>query len=307
MDFLFGDGAAAKGGATGGQDMIKASNTQDFMRDVIDASMSAPVVVQFWSPRSAQCKQVTTMLERAIRAANGRIRMVTINVDENPQLAQQMQVRSVPAIFAIKDGRPVDMLAGVPTEQDLQAFLGALTNDARMLAQIEAMLATARQALVDGDVAQAIGIYQQILQAAPGNPGAIAGILRCNMAAGRFDQAQAILAKLPDEMKKNPEIAAVIATLELAAEGTDIDVPLAIAALAANPDDHEARFNLAMAAYAQGDSATAIKELLEIVGRDRTWNEDGARKRLLRIFEALGPTDPDAKSGRRMLQMMLMV
>ena len=307
MDFLFGDGAAAKGGATGGQDMIKASNTQDFMRDVIDASMSAPVVVQFWSQRSAQCKQVTTMLERAIRAANGRIRMVTINVDENPQLAQQMQVRSVPAIFAIKDGRPVDMLAGVPTEHDLQTFLGALTNDARMQAQVDAMLGTARQALADGDLTQAITLYQQILQAAPGNAGAIAGILRCNMAAGRFEQAQTILGQLPDELKKNPEIAAVIATLELAAEGTDIDVPMAIAALATNDDDHEARFNLAMAAYAQGDSATAIKELLEIVGRDRTWNDDGARKRLLRIFDALGPSDPEAKSGRRMLQMMLMV
>jgi putative thioredoxin len=176
-----------------------------------------------------------------------------------------------------------------------------------MQAQVDAMLGTARQALADGDLTQAITLYQQILQAAPGNAGAIAGILRCNMAAGRFEQAQTILGQLPDELKKNPEIAAVIATLELAAEGTDIDVPMAIAALAANDDDHEARFNLAMAAYAQGDSATAIKELLEIVGRDRTWNDDGARKRLLRIFDALGPSDPEAKSGRRMLQMMLMV
>lgn len=306
MDFLFGDGAAAQGGA-GGQDLVKASNTQNFMRDVIDASMQAPVVVQFWSPRSPQCKTVTEMLSRQVRGLGGRVRLVTVNVDENPQLAQQMQVRSVPAIFAIKDGRPVDMIQGAPAEAEVKSFLGALTNDARLNAQVDAMLETARQALADGQLPQAIQLYQQILQAAPGNPGAIAGFMRCNMAAGRFDQAKTILAQLPDDLKKNPEIAAVAATLELAAEGTDVDVPLAIANLAANPDDHEARFNIAMAAYAQGDAETAVKELLEIVARDRAWNDDGARKRLLKILEALGPTDPVAKSGRRRLQMMLMV
>ena len=267
MDFLFGDGAAAQGGA-GGQDLVKASNTQNFMQDVIDTSMQVPVVVEFWSPRSPQCQQTLQMVERQVRTMGGRVRMVTINVDENPQLAQQMQVRSVPAIFAIKDGRPVDMIQGAPAEAEVKSFLGALTNDARLNAQIDAMLETARTALTDGQLAQAIQMYQQILQAAPGNPGAIAGFMRCNMAAGRFDQAKTILAQLPDDLKKNPEIAAVAATLDLAAEGTDIDVPLAIANLAENPDDHEARFNLAMAAYAQGDAATAIKELLEIVARN---------------------------------------
>ncbi len=303
MDFLLGGGAAAPGGA----DLVKASNTQGFMQDVIDVSMQVPVAVQFWSPRSPQCKAVTEMLSRQVRALGGRVRLVTINVDENPQLAQQMQVRSVPAIFAIKDGRPVDMIQGAPAEAEVKSFLAALTTDARLNAQVDAMLETARQALDQGQLPQAIQMYQQILQAAPGNPGAIAGFMRCNMAAGRFDQAKTILGQLPDDLKKHPEIAAVAATLDLAAEGTDIDVPLAIANLAANPDDHEARFNLAMAAYAQGDAETAVKELLEIVARDRTWNDDGARKRLLKILEALGPADPVGKSGRRRLQMMLMV
>lgn len=303
MDFLLGGGAAAPGGA----DLVKASNTQGFMQDVIDVSMQVPVAMQFWSPRSPQCKAVTEMLSRQVRALGGRVRLVTINVDENPQLAQQMQVRSVPAIFAIKDGRPVDMIQGAPAEAEVKSFLAALTTDARLNAQVDAMLETARQALDQGQLPQAIQMYQQILQAAPGNPGAIAGFMRCNMAAGRFDQAKTILAQLPEDLRKNPEIAAVAATLDLAAEGTDIDVPLAIANLAANPDDHEARFNLAMAAYAQGDAETAVKELLEIVARDRTWNDDGARKRLLKILEALGPADPVGKSGRRRLQMMLMV
>lgn len=306
MDLLFGDGAAAQGGA-GGQDLVKATNTQNFMHDVIDASMQGPVVVQFWSPRSAQCKAVTETLARLVRGLGGRVRMATVNVDENPQLAQQMQVRSVPAIYAIKDGRPVDMIQGAPAESEIKSFLSALTSDARLNAQIDAMLETARAALDQGQLQQAIQMYQQILQAAPGNPGAIAGFMRCNMAAGRFDQAKTILAQLPDDIRKHPEVAAVAATLELAAEGADIDVPRAIANLAANPDDHAARFNIAMAAYAQGDAATAVKELLEIVARDRAWNDDGARKRLLKILEALGPTDPVGRSGRRRLQMMLMV
>jgi putative thioredoxin len=306
MDLILGGGAAQPSGAAA-QDLVKDSNTQGFMRDVIDASMTVPVVVDFWSPRSPSCKQVSALLERHVRAAAGRARLVRVNVDENPQLAQQMQVRSVPTAFAVKDGRPLDMLTGAMTEHEIRSFIGAITGNARLDAQVEAMLETARTALTGGDLSQAIALYQQILQVAPGNPGAIAGFLRCNLAAGRVDQARAILGQIPDDLKKHPEIAAVAATLELAAEGAGADPDAAKARLAADPNDHQARFDLAMAAYAMGDAAAAIRELLEIVRRDRAWNDDGARKRLIKILEALGPADPVGKSGRRQLQMMLMV
>jgi putative thioredoxin len=305
MDLIFGDHAAP--GGTAAPDLVKDSGSRTFMQDVIDASMQVPVVVDFWSPRSPACKAVSALLERHVRAAQGRVRLVRINVDENPQLAQQMQVRSVPTAFAIKDGRPLDMLTGAMSEPEIRSFIDAITGTAQINAQIEAMLETARAALADGDLPQAIGLYQQILQATPGNPGAIAGFLRCNLAAGRVDQARAILGRIPDDLKKHPEIAAVSATLELAAEGAGADPAAAKARLTADPNDHQARFDLAMAAYATGDAAGAIRDLLEIVRRDRAWNDDGARKRLLKILEALGPADPVGKSGRRQLQMLLMV
>jgi len=305
MDLIFGENAATGGAAA--QDLVKESNTQTFMQDVIDVSMSVPVIVDFWAPWCGPCKQLMPILERLVRAAKGRVRLVKINVDENQQLAQQMQVRSVPTVFAIKDGRPVDMLVGAQGERELKAFIDRIGGDDQLNAQIDAMLDAARQALAAGQLPQAIAMYQQILQAAPGNPGAIAGFLRCNLAAGRAEKARSLLEQIPDDLKKHPEIAAVIASLDLAAEGSDADPAALRARLAADANDHQARFDLAMAAYAAGDAEAAIRELLEIVRRDRTWDDDGARKRLLKILEALGPADPVAKSGRRQLQMLLMV
>ncbi|MBN2752551.1 MAG: tetratricopeptide repeat protein [Rhodospirillaceae bacterium] len=307
MDLIFGDTAAPHGSAAA-QDLIKESNTQSFMQDVIDVSMSVPVAVIFWSPRSLPSKQSVSILERLVQAASGRVRMVKINIDENRPLAQQMQVQAIPTLFAIKDGRPLDMLAGPQGEHQLKAFMDAIGGgNGQLEAQINAVLDAARQALADGQLPQAIAMYQQVLQAAPGNPSAIAGFLRCNMAAGRLEKARELLTQIPDDLKKHPEIMAVIAALDLAAEGEGADSQALLARLSTNPDDHQARFDLAMAAYAADDATAAIRELLEIVRRDRTWNEDGARLRLLKILEALGPTDPIAKSGRRQLQMILMV
>ncbi len=300
MDLIIGGAAAATGGANA-SGLVKDSNTRGFMQDVIDASVSVPIVVDFWSPHSPSCKQVSALLDRHVRAAAGRVRLVRINVNENPQLAQQMQVRSIPTAFAVKEDRPPDMLTGAMSEHEIKSFIDAISGNARLNAQIETILDTARAALADGDLSQAIGLYQQVLQAAPDNPGAIAGFLRCNLASGRVDQARAILVQIPDDLKKHPEIASVIATLDLAAEDAVIDPEAARAKLATNPDDHQARFDLAMAAYSVGDAAAAIRGLLEIVRRDRLWDDDGARKRLLKILEVLGPSDPLGKSGRRRL------
>lgn len=303
MDLLLGDTASPSGEGAA----IADSSTRTFMQDAIEASMTTPVVVVFWTPRSPACKETLALAGRLAAAARGKVKAVKIDIDREPELARQMQVRAVPTLFAIKEGRPLDMLPGPQPESEVRAFFDRLEGKTGPDPRIEPMLAAARDALDKGDLKQAIGLYQQVLQLSPGDPAAIGGFLRCNLSAGHVAEAQKILDQLPPDIKKHPEIQAVATTLELAAEAAGVDAAAAERRLAADPGDHQARFDLALAAYARGDAGRAIALLLEIVARDRTWKDDAARLRLLKILEALGPADPAAKAGRRRLQMLLMV
>jgi len=302
-------GAAPQGAQAGHpaqMDPVVRTTTQTFMQDVIDASMHIGVVAYFWSKHSPQSQKTATILERMVMQSGGKARLALINAEENAQLVQQMQVQAYPTIFAIKDGRPVDMLAGPQNDTVLKSLVDKITGNAQMQAQIGAMLEAAKKALGENQIGQAAQMYQQIMQVDQGNPSAIAGFLRCHMALGNLDQARSMLEQLPEDLKANPEIVSVITSLALLGESTDGDINEVLAKLEADPNDHQARFDLAMMAFAGGDAALAVRELLDIVSRDREWHDDGARKRLIEIFEALGPSDAVAKAGRRRLQMMLL-
>jgi len=287
-------------------DPVVKTTTQTFMQDVIDASMHIGVVAYFWSKHSPQSQKTAAILERMVMQSGGKARLALINAEENAQLVQQMQVQAYPTIFAIKDGRPVDMIAGPQNDTALKALIDKITGNAQMKAQIDAMLEAAKKALGENQIGQAAQMYQQIMQVDQGNPSAIAGFLRCHIALGNLDQARSMLEQLPEDLKANPEIVSVITSLELLGESTDGDINEVLAKLEADPNDHQARYDLAMMAFAGGDAALAVRELLDIVSRDREWQDDGARKRLIEIFEALGPSDAVAKAGRRRLQMMLL-
>jgi len=288
-------------------DLVKSATTQTFMQDVIDASMTTPVVVCFWSPRSPASQKMIPVLERVVMQTGGKVKMVTVNADENPDLTQQLQVQAMPTVFAIKQGRPEDTLPGPQTEQALKSLVENLTDNKKMREQINAMLEAAKKALSENNVESAAQVYQHILQVDQGNPSAVAGFLRCHMALGNMAQAKAMLEQIPEDVKANPEIMAVITSLALLDEAPPADLNDCLSRLEANENDHQARYDLAMIAFGSGDPALAMRELLDIVSRDREWNEDGARKQLLKIFEALGPSDAIANAGRRKLQMMLMV
>jgi len=294
---------APENGAAAG-DLIKESNTETFVADVIEASMEVPVIVDFWAPWCGPCKTLGPALEKLVRNAGGLVKLVKVNVDENRELAMQMNVQSIPAVFGFRDGRPVDGFAGAVPESQLKSFLDRLTGGAK--APIDQALEAAKQALDGGDPATASQYYGAVLGQDPANAPAIAGLLRCFLASGDIDQAQQAIAQLPDEMKTNAEVAAAISAIELSQQGgvlTDLE-PLHDR-LQADADDHQARFELAVAMYGEGKAEEAIEELVEIVRRDREWNEGAARNQLVKIFDALGPADPRTAKGRRKLSSVL--
>lgn len=285
-----------------GGDLIKDGTTDSFMADVIEASARVPVVVDFWAPWCGPCKTLGPMLEKLVRQMNGAVRMVKINVDENQQLAAQLRVQSVPTVYGFRNGRPVDAFAGAQPESQLKQFLSALTGGAEN--SVDALLTQAQSALDGGDPATALAVYQQVLQADQGNTKAIAGYLRALVAAGQTGDAAQILAQLPADLLSDPDIAAAKTRLELAQESSG-PLPELRARVDADPTDLQARYDLANALYAADQPDAAVEELLELFRRDRTWNDDAARQRLLKIFEALGPGHPVVAAGRRRLSSLV--
>ena len=287
-------------------DLIKDSDTKGFMADVIEASRNVPVLVDFWAPWCGPCKQLTPLIEKVVKQANGKVRLVKINVDENQQLAAQMRIQSIPAVFAFVDGQPVDGFMGALPESSIKQFVDRLGSQGSLAEQIEAAVAAGRQALGEKNFAEAAQIFAQVLQADRENIGALAGLARCQIEAKEFDKAKATLALAPPAKASDPEILSVAAALDLALNPVDTsEIGRLTNVLEATPDDHQARFDLAVALNADGRREEALDALLAIMRRDRQWNDDGARKQLVKFFEAWGPKDEFTILGRRRLSSIL--
>ena len=310
MDAIFGKpGKAAAATAAAAGAAIKDGSTATFMADVIDASAEAAIVVDFWAPWCGPCKQLGPALEKAVKDAKGAVRLVKINVDENQELAQQMRIQSIPAVYAFKDGRPVDGFVGALPDAQVKQFVQRLAGLAGGAAPspIADALALAKEANAAGDVARAVNIWTQVLQHEPGNVEAIVGLARAALAKKDLTRAKALLAGVPAEQASHADVAAVKTALELAEAGQKAagEIDKYEARLAADPKDHQTRLDLAVALFAAGERETAIDHLLEIIRRDRAWNDDAARKELLKFFEAIGLADPLTVAARRRLSSIL--
>ncbi len=303
MEPIIGDGAQPGAEPAG---LIKESSTAAFAADVIDASNEVPVIVDFWAPWCGPCKQLGPALEKVVGEAGGAVRLVKINIDENQDLAQQMRIQSIPAVFAFKDGQTVDGFAGALPESELKQFIAKLTATPAQESPVAQALEQAEAALEANDFAAASALFSAIHSNDPANIEAIAGLAACYLAAKDPAKARALLDQVPVEHAEHGKIVPLRSALELAEESAKVGRPDEHAAkLAADPDDHRARFDLAMARLAGGQRQGAVDELLEIIRRDREWNDDAARKQLLKMFESFGLSDPITVGARRRLSAIL--
>ncbi|HLY56001.1 MAG TPA: thioredoxin [Stellaceae bacterium] len=297
------------GGAPAAPVSIIDTTTETFMADVIDASMTVPVIVDFWAPWCGPCKQLGPILEKVVKAVNGAVKLVKMNIDEHPEIAGQLRVQSIPAVFAFKDGRPVDAFVGLQSESQVKAFIQRLAGKAAQAqpSPVDEALAVAKQAMADGDIASAENIYKQVVQRQPENAPALVGLARCALAAGDLDDAKRIAAKIPAAEAKSADVTSLQAALELAeaAEKSKGATGELERRIAADSNDHEARLELAGALFAGGFRQEAIDHLLESFRRDRQWNEQAARKQLVKLFEAMGPTDPLTVQSRKRLSSLM--
>ncbi|WP_431855771.1 tetratricopeptide repeat protein [Azospirillum sp.] len=296
--------------APAANDVIKDGSDRTFMADVIEASRDTPIIVDFWAPWCGPCKQLGPAIEKAVRAAKGAVKLVKIDTDQHPMIAQQLRVQSIPAVYAFYQGRPVDGFVGAQPESQIKAFVERLAKLGGGAGGMDDMLADAlaqaKEALDAGDVATASDIYGQILQAVPDNGQAYAGLVRCLVASGDLDRAKQMIEQAPEALAKDNDLAAAKSAIEVAEQAKNAGpIPELMEKLAHNKDDHQTRYDLAMALYAAGKRESAVDELLELVRRDRTWNEDAARKQLVKLFEAFGPKDPLTLSARRRLSSIL--
>ncbi|MFC6688856.1 thioredoxin [Jhaorihella thermophila] len=303
MDILGNAGAAPAG------DLIKDSSEATFMADVIDASNEVPVIVDFWAPWCGPCKTLGPALEEAVKAAKGAVRMVKVNVDENQMIAAQLRIQSIPTVYAFHKGQPIDGFQGALPPSEVKAFIDRVIKAAGGAAPGEAMaeaIAAAEEMLEQGAAVDAAQTFAAILGEEPNNPAAYGGLVRAHIAMGDLDQAEAILNGAPAEISHAAELEAAHAQLELAKQAADAGPVAELQArVEANPDDHQARFDLAQALYANGRTQEAVDQLLELFRRDRTWNDEAAKKQLFTIFEALKPNDPIVLNGRRKLSSMI--
>jgi putative thioredoxin len=310
-NLIFGRGGAgpAKGGngspPPGQPDLIKETTTQAFRADVLEASRSVPVLVDFWAPWCGPCRQLTPILEKAVRAAKGKVRLVKMNIDDHPQIAGQLGIQSIPAVIAFKNGQPLDGFMGALPESQVMAFIERVAGPVGP-SDAEQALAAAAEALAARDYAGAAGLYSAVLQAEPDNLTALAGLVRCYIGLGELAQARGLLSGLTPAQAKDAAISGARAALEAAAQAESLGHPSDLARrLERDPNDHQTRFDLAIALNARGDRTGATDQLLEIVRRDRAWNEEAARKQLLKFFEAWGAKDPAAIKGRQRLSSLL--
>lgn len=290
--------------------LVIDSTDASFPKDVMEASVARPVIVDFWAPWCGPCKQLGPQLEAAVKKANGAVSMVKINIDENPAIAQQLRVQSIPAVFAFAGGQPVDGFMGAQPESQIQEFVEKIVAMGGGAEQVDPVIAAMEQAetiFEEGDVNGAADIYTQILEHVPGHVEASAGIAQCYVKMGSIEGAEGVLAALPEDAATNEAVMAAQAAIVKAHEANAAEGEIAKlqAAAEANPEDHQANFDYALATYALGKNADAMEMLLGIFQKDREWNDNGARLQLLKMFEEIGHADPDVMKVRRRLSSMM--
>jgi len=293
------------GAAPGAEGVIKDGTSASFAKDVIDASRGALVLVDFWAAWCGPCKQLTPILEKVVKSYAGKVRLVKINTDEHPAIAGQLRIQSLPTVYAFRDGRPLDGFMGALPESQVRAFIDRLLGEDAD-SDLAGVLAAAEAALDEGDLQGAAEAFAAVLQEDQQNAQALAGLARCYLASGDAARAEQTLALVPPDKQTSTPVQSARAALELAkAAGKSDNSAELEQRLAANPADHQTRFDLAVALAARGRKDEALDHLLEIVRRDRTWNEEAARKQLVQLFDAWGPKDPSTIDGRRRLSSIL--
>jgi len=286
-------------------DLVKDTTTANFRQDVLAESMNQPVLVDFWAPWCGPCKQLTPILEKVVRAAGGKVKLVKMNIDEHPQIAGQLGVQSIPAVFAFQRGQPVDGFMGALPESQLKDFIERLVGPLGPGAT-EELLAQADQLVAAGDMGGAAELYAAVLSQEPENTAALAALVKLHVEVGDLEGAKRFLAMAPTAKANDPAIAGARAAVDLAEQAGSLgDTAELQRRIEADPLDHQARFDLAIALNARGKREEAVNHLLEIVRRDRNWNDDGARKQLVQLFEAWGPMDEMTIAGRRKLSSLL--
>jgi putative thioredoxin len=294
------------GGAAAAADgLIKETTTQGFVKDVIEESKRQPVLIDFWAPWCGPCKQLTPILEKVVKAAKGKVKLVKMNIDEHPAIPGQMGIQSIPAVIAFVNGQPADGFMGALPESQVADFIGRLAKGA-VAGETKDLLAEADAALAAGDAETAAHIYSEVLAEDAANTTALAGLARCQLAAGAIEEAKQTLASVPEAKRNEAPVAAARAALEVAEQANSVGPVAELEQkVQQNPLDHQARFELAVALNAAGHRQQAVDHLIEVVRRDRKWNDDGARKQLVQFFEAWGPTDDATVDGRKRLSSIL--
>ncbi len=296
------------GGPQAPSDLIKETTTQAFMKDVIEESKRQPVLIDFWAPWCGPCKQLTPTLEKAVLAAKGKVKLVKMNIDDHPAIPGQMGIQSIPAVIAFVNGQPADGFMGAVPESQVNAFIDKLTQGVTAPGEpnIAEILQEAEAAIAAGDPATAASIYAEILGFDSANIPAIAGLARCYATTGALDQAKQTLALVPESKRNDAAVKTVQTMIDLAEQASSLGPVAELEQkVAANPLDHQARFDLATALNAAGKRSEATNHLLEIIKRDRKWNDDGARKQLVQFFEAWGGADDATVEGRKRLSTIL--
>jgi putative thioredoxin len=302
-DMIIGQNAASGVPAA---ELVKDTDTKGFMADVIEVSKRVPVLVDFWAPWCGPCKQLTPLLEKVVKQVNGKVRLVKINVDENQQIAAQMRVQSIPAVFAFVDGQPIDGFMGALPEGQIRQFIDKLGRKGSLAEEIAAAMKVAEEAMQRKDFAEAQNILGQILGVDPGHVAALANFAKCQIELGDLEGAIATLGQVPPDKKTNADVVSAMAALELALHPVDTNLIGELQkAVAGAPDDFQKRLDLAVALNGAGQRSEATDQLLYVIRKKRDWNEDAARKQLVQFFEAWGPKDEMTLQGRRKLSAIL--